>query len=259
MQVQAFVVVVVALGGKRVGDDDRCAGDEAQRFVQFLCDVPVRFGFWIVRIQRQNRARKLVHDIDARRCEDHVFGKVIRQLPVFRQDGRELRQLVCARQRAEQDQISRLFVSEATFCQKPLNEIHQIDTAIKKLARHRAFFAVLHIVTAYVSDSCKSGHHAGSVCVAQAALYVVLLVRCPFDMVCFCDAVCVLFQECPGFFNQSRFHACMPPLSLAPFYVRPPPVSIKTSLENSKYTKRIWYTKKRGYLPRFLNRSYVRI
>jgi hypothetical protein len=167
---KAFLVEIVALRGKRICDNDGAARKQQKRPVELFFEVaPVRLRLVVIRVHCQDGARELVHDVDARRSEDHVFRKTIRQVAVLFHYHPELVKLLFFREVPEYEQICRFFKPRPVFAQKPVYDINDVYASVIQLALHRGPLAVAHVVTLGAAYPCDPRHNARAVLVSEAA------------------------------------------------------------------------------------------
>jgi hypothetical protein len=184
VEIQTFVVKIVALYGKRVGHNGGHPGDELEGMEQLVLQGGV-FRVVVVGIKGQDAPGQLVHNVLAGGLEDHVLGEVVGQGAVLGQNAAKSPQFLPLGQLPEQQQIGRLLKAEAVIGAEAGDDITDFDAPVKELALHGDLLAVLHIVAPDVADLGHSRHHAGAVGVAQTPLDIPFLVIAGVDQVIF--------------------------------------------------------------------------
>ena len=143
----------------------------------------------VIGIQGQHRPGQLVHDVGGGRLDDHVLGKILRQLPAAGQQLTEFFQLLPGGQLAEQQQPGGLLVAEPVFFHTARHQIAHVHAPVDQTAFLRRLFPFVHHIAMDVADQGQSGHDAAAVSVAKTALHVVLFKLCRFDPVIFFEFI----------------------------------------------------------------------
>ena len=172
VDVQAFAVNIVALGGVGVGHNGGETGDQLDGLYEHVLQTGV-VGILVIGVQRQHAAGQLVHHIGAGILEDNILGKSLGQGPGAGEHGGKLPNLRLVGQIAHQQQKGDLLIAKGAICYMGLDNIFHIDAAIVQTTLRRDDLTVLDIVTDHTADLCHAGHDAGAVAVAQTALDLV--------------------------------------------------------------------------------------
>ena len=179
VDIEGVVIVVVALGGKGVGDD----GGEPRHQLDGLAHEVLGgeiIGTVVVGVECQNAARQLVHDILAGGAEDHVLHEALGQLPRLEEHILKLIQLLPGGELAHQQQEHHLGEAEGLVLAMGFHNIFHADAAVVQLAGGGHALAVLDGVALDRADVGDAQQDAGAVCIAEAALDVGVVV-----LVCF--------------------------------------------------------------------------
>ena len=118
VEIEGVVVEVVALGGVGVGHDHGATGHQLEGLTELILQRVVLGGV-IIAIECQDAPAQPVHDVPARRLEDHVLGEVHRQGPELGEDGIEIGELLPCGQGAEEQEVGGLLEAEAPIWVMP--------------------------------------------------------------------------------------------------------------------------------------------
>ena len=130
----------------------------------------------IVRVQRQHRTGQLVHNVLGGCLDDHVFREIFGQLPVFKQQPADPVILGPGGQVAEDQQPHHLLKTKPVLLFAATDDVLHIDAPVSQLALVGDLVAVGDQVAVDVAHMGQPRHHAGAICVAQAALHTVALI-----------------------------------------------------------------------------------
>ena len=200
VQIQRFPVKIVPLGGEGVRRDERKARDQLDGLPQNVFQTRVVRAV-VIRIERKDAARELVHDVAARCLEDHVLRKARGHGPRAGHHVAEAPLLRRRRQMAEQQQIRDLLIAERAARLMRVDDILDADAAVIELAGHRHPFAVHHVIALHAADLADADDDAGAVGVAKAALDALVGKIVRVDRVFPGDGVAQAFN----FICQNRF------------------------------------------------------
>ena len=182
VEIQGVVVKVVALGRVGVGDDHGAPGHQLQGLAQLILQGPA-LRVLVIAVEGQDASAQAVHDVPARRPEDHILGEVGRQGAQLGEHMVEIRQLFSGGQSPEEEQIGRLLKVEPPLGHKAVDQVLDTDAPVDEPALHGDPLAVLDVVALDVADLGDAGHNARAVGVAEAPLNVDMLVMGGIDIV----------------------------------------------------------------------------
>ena len=175
MHDHGFVVVTGALGVVRQHHDARKTGDERDGGMNLVMRRAI-LRVLIVRVQQQNGAREHVHDVGRRVAHNHGGSEPVGQLALGVEHRDEPVELVLRGQFAHKQQICHLFEVEAALGSIGSQQVVHIVSAIAKASLVGDLLVVRHHVAMDVRNIRESGDDPRAVSVAQAALYIVLVV-----------------------------------------------------------------------------------
>ena len=179
--IEALVAHVMVIGVVAVDRQQREHRNQLYALSEHIVDRGI-VGVFVVAEQRQHTARDRVHHIVARRLEDHVAHKVLRQGPVAHQKLLEGLQLRHVGQLAEQQQIHDLFKAKAVIAVDTADDIVDVVAAVIQLAVARNQLAVNQLVLLDGRNIGQSGQNALAVKVAQTSFDVVFAVQIDVDL-----------------------------------------------------------------------------
>ena len=137
----------------------------------------------IIAVEGQDAPAQPVHDVPARRLEDHVLGEVYRQGPELGEDGIEIGELLPGGQGAEEQEVGGLLEAEAALGGEAVDQVLHVDAPVNEPALHGGALAVLDVVALDVADLGDARHDAGAVGVPEPPLHVDVFIMAGIDVV----------------------------------------------------------------------------
>ncbi len=211
MNEQGFPVVIVTLDREGVRHDDGQTPNQLDGLAdKVFRRQPVRIR--IIGIQREHAAGELVHDVVARRLDDHILGKPFRQDARCGQDGIVAPQLLFRRQMAKKQQVGHLFVAKGSLCLMRFHQVHDVDAPVEELARFGRRHAVNHLITAHAADLGDARDDARAVGIAQAALDALVIKLLRTNLIFRADVRAQAIDIAQKLFIDLTLHVYSPPL-----------------------------------------------
>ena len=182
VEVEGVVVEVVALGGVGVGHDHGAPGHQLEGLAELVLQGVVLGGV-VIAVEGQDAPAQPVHDVPARRLEDHVLGEVHRQGTELGENGVEVGELLPGGQGAEEQEVGGLLEAEAALGGEAVDQLLHVDAPVDEPALHGDALTVLDVVALDVADLGDARHNAGAVGVPEPPLDVNVLIVAGIDVV----------------------------------------------------------------------------